>query len=159
MALVSLTIYVAFLRKLQHLLCCLGQPQPTPPCSQLTIMVWSLENKPLPPPPPPRKASSAAAAACTTAAAASLLTANLSLSHCVAGSLLPGASLVRALRQFHVGTDGPGGQMCRCGSNLSSCTNTVLHKRLNQRTHTYYAGRTQSEQHYIWVTMHLELDY
>lgn len=27
-SIVSLTIYVAFLRKLQHLLCCLGQPQP-----------------------------------------------------------------------------------------------------------------------------------
>lgn len=109
-----------------YLLCSISNSTPTPPtrCSHLATIIFRLENN-LPPPekPPPLLR--------TMAAPASVLHVSVTVTFCVAGSHLSGASLVRALCQFHVGTDGSRGQMRRCDTNLSSCTNTILHKLIN----------------------------
>lgn len=90
-------------------------------------------------------------AAFTAAAPASLLNVSVTVTLSVAGSHLSGASLVRALCQFHVGTDGSRGQMRRCDTNLSSCTNTILRKLINHYIHTLSVDSERTKWTVVYV--------
>lgn len=122
-------------------------PHPPPPtrCSHLASIIFRLENNPLPPPENPPSLLR------TAAAPASLLNVSVTVTLSVAGSHLSGASLVRALCQFHVGTDGSRGQMRRCDTNLSSCTNTILRKLINHYIHTLSVDSERTKWTVVYV--------